>query len=159
MPSHTMWMFTIGAGKRDKAEIVFLRACRQQARDPDFVACLSGKGGRSSETNRWMGTWGWDKTKVCRNFMPVAQMSGIQTPVSTQRWDGIPVIAVPGINSMTYLKQKSERSQKSHWPFFHCMRSYKNKAFILQTPIKTTSHRGRERWKKIESVITYPKFT
>ena len=59
-----------------------------------------------------MGTWGWDKAKVCRDFMPVSQMSGIQIPVSTQRWDGIPMIAVPGINSTdvskTEIRKKPE---------------------------------------------------
>lgn len=68
MPSHNV-VFTIGAGKRDKeAEIVFLRACRQQARDPDFVACLSGKGGRSSETNRWMGNLRLRQDSIFKEF-------------------------------------------------------------------------------------------
>ena len=49
---------------------MFPEACIQQARDPEFVACLSSKGGRSLTRL----TDGWEpkvetKAEVCRGFI------------------------------------------------------------------------------------------
>lgn len=44
-----------------------------------------------------------------------AQMSGIQTPVSTQRWDGTPMIAGPGIKSTDLSKTEIRKEPEVLW--------------------------------------------